>query len=251
LKKLSIYIIFAPWFLFSYELGMLNLNAPSVLNKSAVEISIMHRFYGVATKDPLNTLAGIEAGANVAEGIRYCIFNGLEAGGSYIRDQKEYKLDIGYTHLMPKIFLRSRIDVEFFGYKDTATAGRVNNLFPQATLQGVFLNGRIKPIVSAGFDGEYKKPRFGLGLSATILKDIGWYIKETGLLFEYFPVARDSASPSGAKNCFSIGFAARTHGHQFIFLLGNTYEIGTRQMMVGSPSNDLHFGFNIRRLFGA
>ncbi len=249
-KKAWLFLLFQPIVLFSYELGMPNVNTPSVLNRSSVEISIAHRFYGVATKDPLSSLLGMDTGANVSAGISYEIINKIEIGASYIRDLKEYTLGIGYSYSIPKIFLRGRADIEYYGYKNAATSKWTRNFLPQVTLQGIALDGQIKPIVNAGFDGGIKKLRLGLGLSATVLKDIGSYIKEVGVMFEYSPVLGDTAVPGSTKNCFALGFAARTHGHQFMLVAGNTYEIGAQQIMSGTSSNDLHLGFTIRRLFG-
>ncbi len=69
--------------------------------------------------------------------------------------------------------------------------------------------------------------------------DIG-ISEDISIMGEFFPVSHGD----GRVDCFAFGFSLRTYGHRFMFLLGNSSEIGTRGLMLGTDSGDL----NIRRL---
>jgi hypothetical protein len=150
MKKLNLFmaslplIFFFPGSLFSYELSLYNIEVPSSLEKSVSEFVIRHRFYEVATEDPLDNLFGIDQVANVSVGLKYVIVNGLEADVSYTRDHKEYTLGLAYSHSFPEVLLKSRADVEFFSFEELGEDESLENFFYQLVLQGEPLEGRIK-----------------------------------------------------------------------------------------------------------
>jgi hypothetical protein len=201
------------------------------------------------TEDPLDTFFGIDRGANVSLGLKYWVLDGFEAKVSYTRSEKEYGLGAAYSRRFPGFSLRSRIDVEFFSYEELSREERAQNIFSQLVLQTEFVEDRIKPVLTAGYDGYNERIGFAVGLSAIVLEG-GYLFEEVTLIGEYFPLLRDDEGVSylGEKNCFAAGIGLKTWGHQFMLLVGNTSEIGTRRLMLGSNADDLFLGFNVRRL---
>jgi len=79
-------------------------------------------------------------------------------------------------------------------------------------------------------------------------------VDNISLLGEYYPVLdRDTASEKlsqyiGDEDTFTFGLKFNTYGHQFIFLLANSDDIGLRGNSLGTAQDShLHFGFNIQR----
>jgi hypothetical protein len=238
-----------PGIVFSYELSPYNLNAPSRLGSSDLELAVRHRFYGIVTDDPVGDFLGIDQGANVSLGLKYMIRDDLEVNAAYTRDHGEYSLGIAYSQSVEELFLSGRFDVEFFSFERLGINETRENFFYQLTLQGDLLENRIKPLAGVGYDGYNERVGFGLGFAIMPFEEVPWF-KEMALLGEYYPVNRggDDDLFLGKKDCFAFGVGLRTWGHQFLFMLGNSTEIGSRRLMLGSDSDDLMFGFTIRRL---
>ncbi len=243
---LIILLILLPQPLLSYENSMLNLEVPTNLEEGQSEFNVQHRFYGKIDEEPLDTFLGLDLGANVSLGLRHLVRPQFEANVSYTRNQKEYIVGASYAYFFPEIFLRSQLDIQFFSYKKLGIDERRQNIFYQIVLQSEPLSKRFTPVINAGYDGYNQRFGLGLGTGVSILEDLS-------IMGEYFPVLDrndDDLNKGiiGQKNRFALGIMLKTYGHHFIFILGNGTEIGTRRLMLGTQSNDLHLGFNIQRL---
>jgi len=235
---------------FAYQLGMYNMEVPSALERSSKEFTVRHRFYGILTEDPVDNFFGLDQGANVSIGCKYVVLQGLEAEVGYTRDHGEYVAGLAYSRDIHKLNLSGRLGTEFFSFEKTGQSETRENFFYHLVLQGDMLQGRLRHLASTGYDGYNERFGFSLGLSAGLFRN-GGVLDEIRVLGEYYPVPRGGGDDSflGEKNCFAFGVGLGTWGHQFIFMAGNTTEIGMRRVMLGTDSGDLHFGFTIRRLW--
>jgi hypothetical protein len=224
-----------PQALLSYESGMLNLKVPTNLEQRQAEFIVQHRFYGKITEEPLETFLGMDMGANVGVGLRYAIQEKFEFNVSHTRIQKEYTIGLSYAYVVPEI-LQGQAEIQFFSFKP-GIKERKRGVFCQLALQSAPVLKRFTPVVNIGYDGYNGKAGLGFGLDVNILDNLS-------IIGEYFPLLDDDEQ----VDCFACGFRIQTYGHRFMFLLGNSSEIGTRRLMLGTDARDLCFGFNIQRL---
>lgn len=242
--SIIIIVFITPNLLLPYEASMPNIKVPSNLNKNQMEIIIQHRFYGELTNEPLDTLFGMTQGANVGLGIRDVVFPGFEINASYILGQQEYYIGANYTLLIPKIILKTQLNIGYFNFKKSPE-NREGSIFALVSLQSEPLLNRLIPAVNIGYDGYFQGIGFGAGLRIDILEKLS-------LMGEFFPlITGGKAHPEelGETGSFTIGLMLTTSGHQFTISTGNSYEIGPRRMMTGAFGSNLYLGFNIQRLF--
>ena len=230
-----ILVLLFPQAVLSYENGMLDLSVPTGLEKGQAEFFVGHRFYGKIAEEPLDTFFGMDMGANVRIGLRVALREKLELGVSHIRLQKEYVVGLRYAYVVPDR-LRSQAAVQFFSFKP-GIEERKQGLFTQLTLQSTPVLKRVTPVVNFGYDSYEGSAGMGFGLDVGLLEHLS-------LIGEYFPVL----GGDDEVDCFAFGLGLRTYGHRFMVLLGNSSEIGTRRLMLGTNARDLYFGFNIGRL---
>jgi len=231
----------------AYEPSMLNLTVPSALEPRQGEITIQHRFYGQVNEQPFQTFFGMDLGPNVGLMLRFPIGGGFEIKGGRIRDFKEYVLDLSYAKHLPRVPASGRLDAQYFTFKMDDLTEREGNGFFQAALQTDPLFKMAQPCINLGYDGSNQHMGLGLGLTVQVLQKLS-------LLGEYYPVldrdqgtGEEEDAVTGPKNCFAVGIKVQTYGHHFFLMVGNSYAIGTRRLMMGADSNDLYFGFNIQR----
>ncbi len=235
----------------AYEASMLNLRVPSNLKNGQMEFFLHHRFYGAIDEDPLDTFFGMSdtffgmsSGANVGFGLRGPVWRELEVRGGYITDFSEWLLGLSYTWLFPDALLRTQLDIELYSFREFVDADRENNLFYLVDLETEPLFERLIFALNVGYDGFNKRGGLGFGAKVDVLRSVS-------ILGEYFPViGRDDdgeESPLGQENAFAFGVEFRTWGHQFMLLMGNSVEIGTRRLMLGTHSNEVRLGFNLQR----
>jgi len=248
-KKVLLVIFLLPAVFSAYELGLLHMEVPSPLPKMSAEFDMEHRFYGSLTDDPFSSLFGLYYGANSYLALKFAPIKGLEISCGRKSTDQEWTAGVSYSHRFPAAFIRGRLGIEFFTYNDPEVENNPANFFYQVGLQSEPILGRIKPVVTAAFDGYNQ--RFGLGAGISVLAfQYVWYFEEISLLAEYYPVfGREGQTWLGERNAFVIGLGLSTSGHQFLLSVGNTWDVSARRLMLGTSSDGLHIGLGIKRVF--
>lgn len=243
--------IFIPFFLLaivtilpSYETSMLNMDVPTNLEYKTMEVNIRHRFMGAIDDELIDNFFGMDIGANINLGVRFPIYSKLELELDYIRVNSEYNLALSYKLPTISIF-KSQIEFEYFSFEKLGQTERRNNFLYQIDLQSKELFSRVTPALNLGFDGYHE--RFILALGMNVKFTDSW-----GMIAEYFPVIDRNNDASGRtsvgeNSCFAIGLRLQTYAHHFMLILSNNDKIGIRNMGLGSPTDDLKFGFNLSR----
>jgi hypothetical protein len=232
-----------------------NLRVPTNLSPGNLEASIQHRFSGKI--DTAATVFGLATSVWAGLGLRYVIISNLEANAAfYPFNNKEFETGASYAVLLPKAYLRTQFEGTFFNYSVysfDSTGQKENRKSGGAVLfaaQTYPIIESLSPAVNIGYDFDKRKWGLGTGLSVTLLPGFD-------LFGEYFPILqKDHADSTLTKNAFSFGVKISTAGHHFLFLLQNCSffnpsagAIGSRHLMFGADNNNLHFGFEIERLF--
>ena len=248
-KFYCIILLFAAQSTFSLEPSKINLRVPTGLEPKQMVLGIQHRFYGNLE----NEFLGINAGANTGISLRYLIRSKLEMNGSLVRNQKEYTIGAGYAFFIPQIWFKSQVSVEFFNYEKLglpdSVSTRRGNLFYSLALQSDPIINRIIPTINIAYDGYNQRLGLGAGIDFGFTFEIG-PLEGMNIIGEYYPIINRDNDVNGSKNCFTAGLKFNTYGHHFLFLVGNTAEIGLRRFMLGANNNDLHLGFTIHRFIG-
>ncbi|MDD5676053.1 MAG: DUF5777 family beta-barrel protein [Chitinivibrionales bacterium] len=235
---------------YSYdENNMPDLTVPTQLGAKSLEASIEHRFIREpGAKFPDNFVYF----ANVKLGLRYVVLPKLEVGTSYQTYKREFNFNTAYSLFFPQAFLRTQALVQFFGARqnplDANDLKMDYNFMYQVNFQSEPIVGRFLPAVDIAYDGLAKRAGIGTGLDIVLVND------HLDLLGEYYPVIgkRDTVPGGGTVvNYIQAAIKATVGGHQFMFTVGNFYDIGMRRLMAGAqaPINNIYYGFNIFRLF--
>jgi len=233
-----------PYFLGALENSMLNLTLPSGLETKQAQFFLDHRFLGKALKEkPFDNFFGVDNSAFVRFGFRVPIWKTFELMVSRTNNQKEYILGAGYTAVFPGSRFKTKLDVQYFTYRyfnfDVLNDQREKAFFGQLAMEYAIFSERCIPVLNIGYDGSTEKTGLGMGIQMVVSKTVG-------LIAEYYPKLKKD--PEIPQNSFTIGMKIQTYGHHFLFMLGNSHEIGTRRMMVGAYSKDLYLGITIKRL---
>jgi hypothetical protein len=231
--------------LVAFEPSTLNLRVPSHLDQNSLVVDIRHRVYGVLTEDPFGNFFGLDLGANASIGIRYALLPLVELKASYTTFEQEYRIGASYAHHVPKLYLKGQFDIEYFDFE--SAGDRKRNFYYGLAVQTFPVFGFFTPTVNVAYDGFSE--RFGLGVGADLGFD--WYfgpIEHLSLIGEYYPILDPEEPITGAEDYFAVGIRLDTYGHHFMFQVSNGYEIGTRRLMLGAPTNDIYLGFNIQRI---
>jgi len=231
---------------FAAEDTMLNLNSPSALEQGQAFFGIRHRFYGEVDEEPVDTFFGMDSGANVGLTLRYALRPGVEVKASRFKNQKEYTLGAAYARSLPHAEVQ--FDLEFFSYEKTGIDDRRQNLFYCLSVESESYR-YFKGVINAAYDGYNEISGLGLGIRGDYDVEFG-DVERIGLIVEYYPVIDEQDGATGTEDSFACGLTFQTYGHHFMLILGNSQSIGTRNSMLGTDTNDLHFGFNIHRFFG-
>lgn len=252
MKRFSLGFILLPILVMGYELGMINTPVPSPLEKLSAEFFFDHRFRGNVTDDPLGTLLGLYQGANAFIGLKFTPVKGLEMSISRKSRQKEWMVGASYSHRFPAAYIRGRVGIDFFSYDDPGEEQRAMNFFYQMGLQSESILKRIKPSLTLAYDGYNQHLGLGTGLSVKLFEYV-WYFEEINLLAEYYPVFGRSVDKPWLEesNAWVAGVGASTSGHHFVLSFGNTWDLGTRRLMLGvdeTTAEGLYIGIGIKRV---
>jgi len=225
--------------IFGLERTSFNLKVPSGLDAKQYYMDIIHRMRG-------NNIS-VGQGANIALGLRYRAWNNIDVNAYWIKDNKEYNIGASYAYYLPKVMLRSQVDVNFFSYEKPPLSRR-QNFFYNLSLQTEPFGKIFVPTVNVAYDGYNQKIGLGAGADFGFNLNIG-PVESVNVIGEYFPVLnRDSlVNLNRPKNSFAFGLKFNTYQHQFMFMVHNNWEITSRRLMLGAPNNNLHFGFVMNR----
>jgi len=232
-----------------------NLVVPTNLSPRNMEVSVQHRFQGKV--DTAGTVFGLATTVWADFGLRYVLWSTLEAKAAfYPFNGKEFELGASYAYLIPKMFLRTQFDGTYYNYSSytfDSTGQKETRKNAAAILMSAqtypILNS-ISPAINVGYDFDKSSWGMGTGLIVTLIEGLD-------VFGEYFPRLQKSPKDTTlTKNAFSFGVKLSTAGHHFLFLLQNCSffnpaagSIGSRHLMFGTDNNNLHFGFEIERLF--
>lgn len=229
--------------LFAYEPSLINLTTPSGLSPWEGEISIFHRFYGSVLNSPLETVFGMEAGANVGLGMRLQTFDGLELKASYISGQKTFTAGSSFSWYLPYFFLHTQLDLQFFTFRSTSTE-RIGHFYTSLAWRTDPIFDLLVPTLAVAYDGYFQRLELGAGLHLKIVQFLS-------LVIEFYPFWPGGRNPGeqGDTSTYAFGIMLNTWGHHFVLLLSNSFAIGQRGLMAGTADTGLYLGFNIQRHF--
>ncbi len=219
------------------ENTMINLLVPSGLVNNEMYFNISHKYYYDITKykaEDEDVFAPVTSGANINLGLRYMIWEGIEAGFYYNGAGQEKRVSLSYNILFEELFLRAAAYVEYFNFNNPVPLNTEQNLVYMLSFQSEHLFDIVSLALNAGYDGWSQKAIAGAGVSVK-------FMDKYSVTGEWYPAFKNN---SGG---YSIGFKAVTYGHQFVFFAGNTAAQGVRNALSGGGET-LHLGFNIQRL---
>jgi hypothetical protein len=167
---------------------------------------------------------------------------GFEANAGYVSRAAEKTIGLSKTLTVLNGKILTRLDVQYFNYNDYVHDNTDRNFFYGWTLQTMPLfKDRLVATVNAAYDGYNESVGTGFGLSWVLLKRFS-------LIGEFYPLSENSETAD--RGCFAAGLKIATYGHQFLFRISNTDEMGTRRYMTGTGSNQIYLGFTVMRLIG-
>jgi hypothetical protein len=206
---------------------------------------IVHRFYGSLLDQPLQTFFGMTEGANVGLGARLMVMPDLQVRALYATGLREVAVGAGYVRWFPAAHLGLQADAQYLNREEAAA--RVGSLFTTLTAQSTPILKRVRLSGELGYDSRLNHIGFGTGLVVELMPALSLVAK----FYPYLPQGWERHTTElGATHAFAIGIMAKTAGHQFSLLVGNSYDVGEQHLMAGAPGGGgLFLGFNIQRLF--
>jgi hypothetical protein len=183
----------------------------------------------------------MQGGANPGLGLRVFVGSGIGISGSYVFNSplKAYSLGIQYKIPFPIRIFQFQVEAEYFSFEQAINCRKYHMFFQMVSRIEPLFN-RLTPVINLGYDGYNENLGLGLGGDIQLTKSLHF-------IGEYYPILNSDLKDR--NNIFAFGLKMLTYGHQFHFLLSNSYGLGNRILMQGADSNDLHFGFTIHRFF--
>lgn len=234
-----------------YENSLLNMINPGELDKKQGQISIIHRFLGDITENPLDNLFGMEAGANVAFTFRYQLFDPLEMNLSYSKVKKEKMLGLAYSYKSETYPLLSQINLEYIRFEEPLLTDKYRDgLLIIGSLQNEPFWDRLILTANTGYDAYYERPVLAAGLSYQIVDKV-YFISEWYPLPDKNTTRKNLKKYLGDESSLSFGLKMDTYGHHFKFQISNSNQSNVHRLSLGaSKSNPWMFGFNLERRLG-
>ena len=243
------FVIAFSQFAFSFDQEMPNLKTPLNIEEKEGTFTVVHHF-DHQNDNPFNISA-----ANVLIGFQYMAWQKLSFSfdHSYITTEKEIAFGAGYSFSFPQAFIETQIDFQYLNFEPSDITNRQNSFFILGSLRSLPdpVIEKIRLISNIGYDSFNERPGLGFGIDINILKDHGT-LQALNIFGEYLPVLdKDIGIDTyvGDTNTYTFGVAILTYGHQFLITAGNTFDLGTRRLMLGSDTNRIFVGFNIKRHF--
>ncbi len=229
---------------------MIDMIPPSGLEARQMDFSIIHRFLGNIFDRPLVTFFGINEGANVTMEARYMIGWGAQVSLVYDWYHAEITAGGSWRYAFAGAPVSLQADVQYFNLGETG-GSRAGGVFGAVAATAGPLFGFISPVLSAGYDSYFNRVGFAGGLLFLILKDV----PGLAVIVEASPPfgigGTLHADQLGANPSLSLAVRLDTYGHNFLFVMSNSYQLGERRLMTGAPGflNALYLGFTVRRRF--
>jgi hypothetical protein len=223
-----------------FERPMIDLDVPSGMERGQMYFELGEKFNTSLKNYPADDFfAIVDGGANIKLGIRYMATNNIEIITSYISEKMEKTAGLAYTFDFERDGFNAKIEALYINYKETPGEALKSEPFGLVSFQTVPFIGKMFVLT---LDCGLESGHFGMGTG--ILYNIS---EHNCLLAEYYPVINQYKS--NTTGCYSFGYKHDTYGHQFIFRVGNSNQIGTRDLMHGTNSDNFYAGFDIMRLF--
>lgn len=240
MKRAFLLFLMLPVMLFAYESVFQELMVPVSRHFISGDFRIQYKSYGpINTSDPLGSI--IDNGANCFTSANFYLFMGLDAGMSFTSSRMEYAVSGGYSYSPPLFPVAFKLNVEYINFENTALMQREHSVFPSFSAYMNLFN-IIKPGLMAGYDTYTKNIGAGAGIILAVPFMYN-YSEEFGIFAEYYPYFDDMSS-----SVYIAGMFTRTWGHQFIFSVSNSNEMGMRRMTMGAILPDeMYFSIAIRR----
>jgi hypothetical protein len=237
--------------LFAYENSMLNLYAPTQLDKGQGQFQIKHRFYGDITEEPLDSFFGMLNGVNIGIDLRYQIFPKAEMTFNYSKFKKDTQFGLSYLLNKEDFPLHGQINIDYLTFKEPLmNDDRRGNFKSVLSIQNEVLWDRFVGTINTGYDLYYERPLLGFGANVMILDKVY-------LIGEYYPVLDRSTDIVQLKrylkesDVFTVGLKLDTYGHHFKFQVSNSEHLTLHRLTMGADRKaPLMFGFNIERRLG-
>ena len=231
----------------AFESGQLSMDTPTVLKASEAAFTIRHRFYGKI--DDAENFFGIDDGGNVMLQLRYAPIDNMVVEVHHTRDNQEYNLGIGYS--IPTEYINLGLNVNALSNKLALFEERQNSYFANMNFQTPNYFDHLIITANVAYDGYYENTGLGIGVDfnfANFFESLV-FTDRVALVAEYYPQVDKVDGINGKNDSFAAGVKFQTYGHHFELLVSNSVAMDARNMMLGTNSEDLHFGFNINRKF--
>ena len=75
------------------------------------------------------------------------------------------------------------------------------------------------------------------------------FTERVSFVAEYYPRLEEKEGITGKNDAYTAGVKFQTFNHHFEILVSNSTAMDARNLMLGTNSDDVHFGFNINRRF--
>jgi len=231
----------------AFESGQLSLDTPTVLKANEAAFTIRHRFYGKV--NDVENFFGIDDGGNVMLQLRYAPIDNMLVEIHHTRDNKEYNLGLGYS--IATEFINVGLNINLLSMDLVQFENRQNSYFANMNLQTPNYFDHLIITANIAYDGYYESTGLGLGLDFNVANFFTSLVftERVALVAEYYPQIDKTDGVNGKNDSYAAGIKFQTYGHHFELLVSNSVAMDARNMMLGTNSDDLHFGFNINRKF--
>lgn len=240
MKRALLLLMLVPLVLSAYESVFQELIVPVHRQFISGDFRLSYKSYGpINAPDPLGSL--VDNGANCYSSANFYLLLGLDAGMSFTSSGTEYAFNAGYSYSPPILPVGFKINVEYANFDNSVLMQREYSVFPSfSTYANLF--SVIKPGIMIGYDTNSKTFGAGAGLILAIPLNYS-YSEEFGIFGEYYPCIDNFSS-----SVYIAGIFARTWGHQFIFSVTNSSEMGMRRMISGAALPDeMYLSIALRR----
>ncbi len=232
----------------AFENGQLSLTIPSQLEENDATFAIRHRFFGEA--DDVETLFGSDLGGNMGFYFRYAPLKDIILNVSRVKTNTEYNYGIAYA--MHSDVGHAQVGINAFQYKLPTEADQRRNTFANVALQSTNLMEFLVLTSNIGYDGYNEKVGAGFGVDFNFANmfPVGLtFTERVSFVAEYYPRLEEKEGITGKNDAYTAGVKFQTFNHHFEILVSNSTAMDARNLMLGTNSDDVHFGFNINRRF--